>query len=127
MVRFRFDSKAPIILVHADVVGPKGFFTIRMLLDTGASYTMMHPDVLMRIGCEATSPRKQRITTASGIEVVSFVTIPEIRSLGQNVTNVEIAVHDLPPSLPAEGLLGLNFLRYFDVHLNFPQGTLEIT
>lgn len=98
-----------------------------MLLDTGASYTMLHPDVLIKIGCEPISLHKRKITTASGIEWVSFVKIPEIRALGHSVRDIEISAHDLPSSLPAEGLLGLNFLKHFDLLIHFREGKIELT
>lgn len=127
MPTFRFDPKSPILLVSAEIFGPKGSHFVRMLLDTGASYTMLHPDALIKIGCEPISLHKRKITTASGIEWVSFVNIPEICALGQAVKDVEISAHDLPPSLPAEGLLGLNFLRNFDLQINFREGKIELT
>ena len=123
---FVLNPKAQIILVNADIIGHEGTHTIRMIFDTGASFTMIHPDVLVRIGCEPTTLKKQKITTASGIEFVSFITIPEIRVLGERATNLEISVHDLPSNLPAEGLLGLNFLRNFNLHLNFLDNQLEV-
>ena len=38
-----------------------------------------------------------------------------------------IYTHSLPPNLPAKGLSGLNFLRYFNLHLRFLEKVLEIS
>jgi predicted aspartyl protease len=127
MAAFKIPTPCNILLVNAEVIGPHGSHLVRMILDTGATYTMIHPDALVKIGCEPLSLEKRRIVTASGVEFVSFTPLPEIRVLGQTFHDLEICVHDLPQSLPAEGLLGLNFLRHFNIHLNFLNGYLEIT
>ncbi len=59
------------------------------------------------------------IVTASGVEFVSQLTVRAVRCLGQTVKNVGVICHDLPTQSPVKGLLGLNFLRHFNVHLDF--------
>ena len=127
MTIFNFDSNTSVVLVNAKLSGPKRVHTIRMILDTGASYTLVNPEALAFAGYDlAVETQRRRITTASGIEYVPFITVTEIAALGQQVANVAVCGHSLPGGLPAEGLLGLNFLRHFNVHLNFLDGQLEI-
>jgi len=42
------------------------------------------------------------------------------------VINVQCIVHDLPEASRIDGLLGLSFLRWFKVCLDFKNGVLEI-
>lgn len=99
-----------------------------MILDTGASFTMVSPQLLSEIGCDpASSVDVRKITTASSVEHVSFVTVSTIEALGYKLNNIEIVSHTLPMTLPAEGLLGLNFLSKFNLHLKFLDDTLAIT
>lgn len=125
---FSFDPKSAVILVKVTIEGPLRSHVTRMILDTGATYTMVAPEILIDIGNDpAVSKARRAITTASGTEYVSFVNVPLIKTLGVEQKNIEVCAHGLPPNLPARGLLGLNFLRHFNVHLNFLSGKMEIT
>lgn len=127
MRQFPLDFKSQVILVPAIIVGPKNAHTINLILDTGATYTLISPEILLRIGADpAGTTDKQAITTASGIEFVSFLKVPFIKALGVERNDVEVCAHSLPSNMPARGLLGLNFLRHFNVHLNFLERKLEI-
>jgi len=55
-----------------------------------------------------------------------LVSFDSVRVLGKEAKNVKAIVHDLPAKSYVDGLLGLSFLRNFNVHLNFKEGTLEI-
>ena len=52
--------------------------------------------------------------------------VKSIVLLGKKVTNVEVAVKNLPKESRVDGLLGLSFLRNFDVRINFKEGVLEL-
>ncbi len=98
-----------------------------MILDTGASITIISHEVALAIGCDpAKAPRRLDIMTASSVEVVPIIEIPSITVLNHQVKRLEVACHTLPLVSPVDGLLGLNFLRRFDLHLNFRSGTLEL-
>lgn len=42
------------------------------------------------------------------------------------VENIDVVCHDLPEGSIIEGLLGLDFLRHFDVNISFSTGTIEL-
>lgn len=46
--------------------------------------------------------------------------------LGKKIKNVEAIVKDLPPEAPADGLLGLSFLKYFKLTIDFKKGFLSL-
>jgi predicted aspartyl protease len=74
----------------------------------------------------ATSATRVAITTASTIEKAPLITLRRVRVLGVEAKQVEVVVHDLPPKSRVDGLLGLSFLRHFNIHLLFRDGVLEI-
>jgi len=98
-----------------------------MILDTGATLTTVPHAVALLIGCDPTkASRRIEIMTASSVEVASLIVIPTIQALGKTLKRVEAVCHDLPAVSSVVGLLGLSFLKHFDLHLNFQSGTFEL-
>jgi len=99
-----------------------------MALDTGASFTLITPRVLRLAGVDGHSTRRRAtVTTASRTNVaVPLITIPRIDALEHSVSNLDIVSLALPLGLQVDGLLGLNFLRYFKLYINFSKGILVI-
>lgn len=120
------DLRKSIIPVHVLVKGPKASQIIRMALDTGASYTTIPNVVASYLGCDVNAGSRMEIFTASGIEYVSLVRLRSLTCLGLEAPDIEVACLTLPADSPVEGLLGLNFLKRFNVHLDFLHGTLRI-
>lgn len=117
-----FPIKIPgnIITLYSQIKGPKDIKTLRMILDTGASYTMIPIRKAMDIGYDpAVSNRRIQIFTVSGIEYVPMVQVASFKCLGVEVKNLDVICHDLPPQSPADGLLGLNFLAYLPPFAKF--------
>lgn len=128
MLTYPLSVNQGVILVNIKVIGPKTESFVRVMLDTGATYTMLSPETLMEIGYHPSqTSTKHLITTASGVELCSFIHIKALSALGHTMKNIQVYAHSLPPNLPAEGLLGLNFLRHFNLHLRFLDQVLEIS
>ena len=99
-----------------------------MVLDTGASITTIPTETALAIGCDPSKPKKRiEMITASGVEYVPVVVIPEIQFLGFKVKNIEASCLNLPTQSLVSGLLGLNVLAKFDLSLLFRQKRLEIS
>lgn len=126
MAKINFDTKKPVIVLDVTV---KGRFTetAKMALDTGATYVMIPWRLAKALGLEPElSKEKTEIITASGTEIVPVVTIKSIEVLGKETKNTKAMVHDLPPKSYVDGLLGLSFLKNFNINLNFKEGIIEI-
>ena len=94
-----------IIIVYSLITGPKDIKTLKMALDTGASYTMIPIRKAIEIGYNpAATSERIGIFTASGTEYVPKITIASIKCLGKEVNNMEVVCHDLPPQAPVDGL-----------------------
>jgi hypothetical protein len=46
----RLSSPPLLLLVYAELKGPRGRTMLRLALDTGASYTMLPPEKLVTVG-----------------------------------------------------------------------------
>jgi aspartyl protease family protein len=104
----------PILSVYAVAIGPKTWRSLKLAVDTGATYTMLPPDLLFDIGYDpATAAKRLELSTASGLAVAPLLRIRTLKCLGLTVKDVEVVAHHLPPESPVEGLLGLNFLTHF--------------
>ncbi len=115
------------IIVYVELTGPRTSRVITMALDTGAGLTMIPIETALAIGYDPAKARKRvELVTASGIELVPQLTIRRARCLGHTVRDLDVVCHDLPTQSPVKGLLGLNFLRHFDVRLNFLRKRLDL-
>ena len=120
MAEFRFDPKQHIVICHAEIKGPKLELSLKMALDTGATFTMIPFEAALAIGCDPLRSRhKIDIITGGSIEYVPVITIPKFRAFGIEVKNMEAVIHNLSTQSPVEGLLGLNFLKKAKVVIDF--------
>ena len=86
---------------------------IRLLVDTGATYTMIPLKVALAIGCDPSiAEHRVPIITVSAVEYTPLITIPSMACLGHQLRNVSVVCHDLPPQSAVDGLLGLNVLTH---------------
>lgn len=128
MPEFPLDPSRSIIPVKVELVGSRGSLFVDMALDTGATHTMAPPSFLAAIGCNLRgAARKIDISTASGLIMVPLVAVKALRCLGREVEGIPVLAHSLPGKSPVEGLLGLDFLKRFNVHLAFRKRRLEIS
>ncbi|MBS3151494.1 retroviral-like aspartic protease family protein [Candidatus Woesearchaeota archaeon] len=98
---------------------------LKMALDTGATYVTVPKNFIDALNIRVGSlKQKGELISASGIEPVSIVILERVKALVKEVRNVEVMVHDLPPQSSIDGLLGLNLLKNFNVHINFKEGIL---
>ncbi|MCK4225185.1 MAG: retroviral-like aspartic protease family protein [candidate division Zixibacteria bacterium] len=122
----KIDPKEPVVVIQVEIFGERGSKVVEMVLDTGATYTMIPWKVAESLGYDPASSRNRvNIVTASSTEIVPLITLKSIKALGFSVDNLQVACHDLPPKSRVDGLLGLNFLKNFDVDLHFKTGVLE--
>ncbi|WP_019499377.1 TIGR02281 family clan AA aspartic protease [Pseudanabaena sp. PCC 6802] len=86
---------------------------VRLLVDTGSSYTVMPPKVLMEIGCDVSAPnRRVAIMAAGGMMQPPVVNVPFFNCLGQQVENFSVLALNLPFNPLVNGLLGMDFLKH---------------
>lgn len=109
---YRLAQRGNLLTLRAAVGGMKGgVIVLRLLLDTGASYTVLPVEVVEASGCDTQHPlRRVRMIAATGVIVAPVVAVPWLHCLGRRVENFPVAAHTLPGSTFVDGLLGMDFL-----------------
>ena len=127
MGKTKFDPKQPVIVLNITLKGHTGIIRrIRMVLDTGATYTMIPWEIAEALGYEPEhSKEKVTLVTASGIETAPIIKVKEVNVLGEYVSDVPVVCHDLPARSYVVGLLGASVLRHFKIMIDYGEGDLE--
>lgn len=125
MANLKFDPNTYGIILETKIKNRFAEIT-HLVLDTGSSFVMIPWKLAIAIDLKITQEHTVRLTSASTLETIPKVIIPEMAVLGKVVKNVEAIVKDLPPEAPADGLLGLSFLRHFKLTIDFKKGFLSL-
>jgi len=125
---YAFPSKSGPILVETEVSGPAGRVNVKLVLDTGATTSLINLSTLLHLGFDPDqSPRRVRMTTGSTVETVPLVVLTRLGALGQNHFGFPVIAHPLPASSAVDGLLGLDFLRGQALTIDFRTGYLSLS
>jgi clan AA aspartic protease (TIGR02281 family) len=104
------------VVVDATVTGPAGKCDVKLVLDTGASATTLIPEVASKIGYGPQDGyRDATVHTAIGREYGYWLHVLELDAVG--VTTSDFALMVFPLEAGVDGLLGMNFLRYFNFEI----------
>ena len=115
------------IIVEARATGPSLSRNLRLMLDTGATSTLIHLPVLITLGFDPERDGQTvQITTASSLERASKITLTRLFALGQNRIGFAVVAHSLPDDAPVDGLLGLDFFRGHVLTLDFRAGSIAL-
>lgn len=90
------------------------FVRVRLLVDTGSSFTILPVQVLQTLGYDTRNPlRRQELVTGQGRIYVPVINVSWFNCVGQLIESFEIVAHDIPPNLRIDGLIGMDFLTFF--------------
>jgi len=105
-----FVTHGDLIFVQARIAGVRGTRTVRFVLDTGAVYTTITPEVADDLGYSARDGRQRtRVHTAIGSEQGYVLEVAKLSVLGVAARSFPVHVFDLGHD-DVDGLVGLNFL-----------------
>jgi hypothetical protein len=122
-----FDPRRRLVPLDAELTSPQGSISVRLLLDTGSVFSLLHPGLLENVGYNPASPRSQiAIAGVNGITKTSLFIVSSLRALGMERRNLAVLAHRLPGSLPFDGLLGVNFLLGRRLIIDFGAGTVQL-
>lgn len=114
-----FTLVGELIGVDAVIVGPRGRTEVQLILDTAAVRTTIVPSVAESIGYSSALRTSWSITRTAAAEERGYVVRSELSSLGFTMTNHRVVVADLGYGIA--GVLGINFLRQFNVEIRFAE------
>jgi clan AA aspartic protease (TIGR02281 family) len=99
----------------------------RLLIDTGASLTMLTPDTLQRSGTGARATGKTGLFNTANGRVSAPIYRLDALSIGDwQVSDLDVGVLDLGDS-GVDGLLGMNFLRHFQFFIDQNEALLRLS
>jgi predicted aspartyl protease len=123
-----FDATQGPIYVEAEVSGPTGRSSLRLLLDTGATTSLIDPIMLIAVGYDPDSSTDQvQVTMGGGSASVLRVVLNRLTALGQHRIGFSVLSHPLPPDAGVDGLLGLDFFRGSILTLDFRVGLITLS
>lgn len=127
MSKFSFDPKGSSIILNAFLYH-RGFQKIvRLVLDTGSTYLTLTPEVAVSLGIELDGVlEKNEMINICGVESVPMINLDLVRVGNKEARMVKTLIHSLPPQSYVDGLLGLSFLRNFNLKIDFKNGWLEM-
>lgn len=102
-----------------------GSVRTRLLIDTGAEFTVLSSTAAHRIGLDLTHAAVIPLRSASGVFLAPLTKVRSL-SLGEAVAyDVDVIVHDTSPEL--DGLLGMSFLDNFSLTIPMSEARLILT
>ncbi len=112
-------------LVRADI---GGYGTISLLIDTGASLTVLKQSVSRKLGLpEQGAPQSILMHTPNGDVVASVLQVDYLRIADLPVRDFRFAVLNMENLPEADGLLGMNYLGRFDFYINQDEAVLYLS
>jgi len=119
-----FDPQRRVIQVTVEV-SDTFRTTLTVLVDTGAGQTGFRRSTLVGLGIDVEGvAQMMRINTASGILDVPIVNLPRLSVFGESFSNLTVLCLPLPPTVPADGVLGYDVLSRFRLFVNYRRGVL---
>jgi len=101
---------------------------IHLLIDTGASLTMIRSDVLRAAGISRMADQPvRRFNTANGMVHASIFVLDTLSMGEQRVGNLEVGTLSEENFQAADGLLGMNFLKHFKFFIDQGEQVLRLT
>jgi aspartyl protease family protein len=124
----RFDPNSFGIVIFGTLSGKEGIRRrVKMVLDTGATYTMIPWYIAEELGYNpAASNEFVSMTTVSGTIEAPLITLDCVSILDMPVRSLQVIVHNLPESSHVDGLLGLNYLKHFKLTIDFNNDILVL-
>ena len=102
--------------------------SLRLLIDTGASMTMVTSGTLQRQGARYRDTGQSRIFNTANGPVRAPIYILETLSIGNwTVEQLEIGVLELDGQAGIDGLLGMNFLKHFRFFIDQNESMLRLS
>ena len=113
------SATVPVEMNGANIVVPvvvNGSLKTHMMMDTGATFTVVTPRVAKKLGLKLAS--RIPLMTANGPISAPLSRLASLKVGNAEVRGLEVAVHNFSPDPRVEGLLGLNFLNRFHTSID---------
>lgn len=124
---FPFDPNRGPVVVQCSISGPLGQADLRLILDTGATTTLIRSTILVALGyAPQGSADRVQVTMGNGVESLPRLILNRLSALGEHRIGFAALSHPIPPSAGVDGLLGLDFLRGRSLIMDFRTGQISL-
>ena len=125
---FAFSSLAGPITIDASLSGPLGQADLRLILDTGATTTLIRSTILIAVGYDPdASPDRVQVAMGGGMQLIPRVVLNRLSAVGQHRVGFPVLSHTILPAVGIDGLLGLDFLRGTILTVDFRAAQITLT
>jgi hypothetical protein len=122
-----FNPRQGPIVVEAQATGPTRTADLKLVLDTGATTSLIRLSSLLYLGFDPNQAlRRLRVTTGSAVGTVPVFALTRLSALGQHRFVFPVIGHALPSGSGIDGLLGLDFLRDQVLTIDFLLGQITL-
>ncbi len=126
MADFPYKLDKKLIVIPALFRGKYGDYGAELILDTGASLTILQPITVRALGfSQQDKTGLSTVQSPIGKEKGFRIHLPVIECFGKRIENFEVACHPLGLQ-HIDGLLGMNFLEQFDFCIFPKKGIIRI-
>jgi len=116
-----------LLTLRAAVFAERGSRVLRLLVDTGSTYTILPEEALYSIGLDPSiSKERVRLITGSGYLIAPRLEVQRFSCLGHTLERFKVVAHTLPPESFVDGLLGMDFLVHVKAIINTERGEIEV-
>ena len=127
--KFIIDKRK--IIVSAQIKGINRYRDLNLILDTGASKTIIDESAAIDLGFDLERLKPgDRLMTANGGVNSKILKLSKFSLFGKDLYNFKVNVLDLPPQISyfANGLIGMDFLLQFqNIKFDFAGKFIETT
>jgi hypothetical protein len=125
---YPFNAAQGPIIVEGSLSGPTGQADVRLILDTGATTSLVRSPILIAVGYDPdASPDRVAVAMGNGVEILPRLILNRFSALGRHRVGFRVVAHSLPPAAGIDGLLGLDFLRSSVLTVDFPAAQITLS
>ena len=119
-------------LINIYDVNKRNYQRIPVIVDTGATESLIPPQRLLDLGYDLTNAPRLISETANGPVVILSITVTKMTAIGQSTEHIRVTCREpdagIPEPLERMGLLGMNFLYRFDnLNISFSRRRITLT
>lgn len=121
----RFELGKELIYVPGKIAGPRCEASLKLVLDTGTSMTLIVPRVVEELGYGARdADGVTNVSSPLGREQGYALRVARFAALGFAIADFTVNVLDLADGDSIDGLIGLNFLEHFNYQVRSEEGRI---
>jgi predicted aspartyl protease len=127
-VIYPLQRSGNLLFLRASINGTNGdSLRVRLLVDTGSSYTTLPINLLEDLGYDiSTAAKRIAIMTAGGMGRAPVLPISTFNCLGQSFNDFPIVALDLPFNPLMSGLLGMDFLSRIGATIDIKKAQIVV-